>query len=97
MADPIVSGLVHDLRNPINSIAMTAELAKLQLERGESPEKVISNLDTIVRICRECGVRLEEVSEGQGSDHAVPLEGESAGSAPPESPPREDDGTRRVD
>ncbi|MCA9757655.1 MAG: histidine kinase [Candidatus Eisenbacteria bacterium] len=63
MAEPIdVPKLVHDLRNPLNSISMTAELAKLQLMQGEAAEAVAGNLDAIIRICRSCSTQLDEVS-----------------------------------
>lgn len=63
-----VERLVHDLRNPLNSIAMTAELAKLQIEQAESTERVIENLETIVRICRDWGERLDGYAGGRGLD-----------------------------
>ncbi|MCA9728236.1 MAG: histidine kinase dimerization/phospho-acceptor domain-containing protein [Candidatus Eisenbacteria bacterium] len=63
-----VAKLIHDLRNPINSIAMTAELAKLQVASGESADAIVENLETIVRLCRDCGVRLEVFArEGEES------------------------------
>lgn len=65
-----IARLVHDLRNPLNSITMTAELAKLQLQQGAGAASVAENLDAIVRICRQCSDRLEAFSSTSSSDGA---------------------------
>ena len=90
MDDLDVNRLIHDLRNPLNSIAMTAELAKLQVQQNASSESVAESLDTIVRICRDCGRRLEEYGRVQDAPHP------GAG-ASQDARRREDDGTPRVD
>lgn len=46
--------LVHDVRNPLNSISVNAELAKVLLSRPDSTEQVLQALDTIILECRKC-------------------------------------------
>lgn len=46
--------LVHDVRNPLNSISVCAELAKLQIQNGQPSSAVIENLDRILSECRQC-------------------------------------------
>jgi len=46
--------LVHDVRNPLNSISVNAELAKVLLNHPGSSEQVLNALDTIIRECKKC-------------------------------------------
>jgi signal transduction histidine kinase len=55
----ILSKVAHDLRNPLNSISMNAELVKLKLQRSGDPEQVVAYLDRILQECRNCGAVLE--------------------------------------
>ncbi|HEX7763237.1 MAG TPA: histidine kinase dimerization/phospho-acceptor domain-containing protein [Cellvibrio sp.] len=50
---------VHDLRNPLNTISVNAELGKLTLERTGDIRKAISIFDTILAECRQCSQLLE--------------------------------------
>lgn len=54
-----LSRVAHDLRNPLNSISMNAELVKLKLQRGGDPEDLISYMDRILDECKNCGSVLE--------------------------------------
>lgn len=55
--------LVHDARNPLNRIAMSAELAKLLVEQGGSSDKVVENLNEILKACGQCSHQLNLISE----------------------------------
>lgn len=61
------SRLLHDLRNPLNTISINAELGKLTLERTGDIRKAISIFDTILAECRQCGRLLELAQEVQVS------------------------------
>lgn len=47
--------LIHDIRNPVNTISMNAELGKLCLERTQDVAKATEIFDIILRECRQCG------------------------------------------
>ncbi len=67
---------VHDLRNPLNTISMNAELGKLTLERTGDIRKAINIFETILAECKECSHMLEtlqntrfvRVNEGEGNE-----------------------------
>ena len=46
--------LVHDVRNPLNSISVNAELAKVLIDQPGAAEQARKALDTILRECRKC-------------------------------------------
>lgn len=50
---------VHDLRNPLNTISINAELGKLTLERTGDIRKAISIFETILAECQQCSQVLE--------------------------------------
>ncbi len=50
---------VHDLRNPLNTISINAELGKLTLERTGDIRKAISIFETILAECQQCSQLLE--------------------------------------
>lgn len=50
---------VHDLRNPLNTISINAELGKLTLERTGDVRKAISIFETILAECQQCSHLLE--------------------------------------
>lgn len=52
---------IHDLRNPLNTISINAELGKLTLERTGDVRKAISIFDTILTECHHCGHILDEL------------------------------------
>jgi signal transduction histidine kinase len=56
---------VHDLRNPLNTISINAELGKLTLERTGDIRKAISIFDTILAECRQCSHVLETWQDTQ--------------------------------
>ena len=50
---------VHDLRNPLNTISINAELGKLTLERTGDVRKAIAVFETILAECRQCSTILD--------------------------------------
>lgn len=54
---------VHDLRNPLNTISVNAELGKLTLERTGDIRKAISIFETILAECRQCSQVLETLKD----------------------------------
>lgn len=54
---------IHDLRNPLNTISVNAELGKLTLERTGDIHKAISVFEAILSECRECSRVLETIQE----------------------------------
>lgn len=50
---------VHDLRNPLNTISINAELGKLTLERTGDIRKAISIFETILAECQQCSQVIE--------------------------------------
>lgn len=63
-----LSRVAHDLRNPLNSISMNAELVKLKLQRGGDPVDLVSYMDRILQECKNCGDVLESSMKGP-DDH----------------------------
>lgn len=51
---------IHDLRNPLNTISINAELGKLTLERTGDLRKAISIFETILAECKRGGQILDE-------------------------------------
>lgn len=52
---------VHDLRNPLNTISINAELGKLTLERTGDVRKAIAIFETILTECRQCSTILDSL------------------------------------
>lgn len=56
---------VHDLRNPLNTISINAELGKLTLERTGDIRKAINVFDIILAECKQCSQLLELLQSSQ--------------------------------
>lgn len=54
---------IHDLRNPLNTISVNAELGKLTLERTGDIRKAISIFEAILAECRQCSQVLETLKD----------------------------------
>lgn len=52
---------IHNLRNPLNTISVSAELGRLTLERTGDIRKAISIFETILTECRQCNDILDEL------------------------------------
>lgn len=57
------SSLIHDIRNPLNTISINAELGKLTLQKNGDIQKAIQILDTILAECQLCSKRITELKE----------------------------------
>ena len=60
------NSLIHDIRNPLNTIAMNAELGKLSLQKQGDVNKALSIFDTILKECQVCSERLSELKASIG-------------------------------
>lgn len=63
MLDTETHRLLHDLRNPLNSISINAELGKLTLERTGDLQRAIHIFDIILSECRNCSSKLDNVRD----------------------------------
>ncbi|WP_331343846.1 histidine kinase dimerization/phospho-acceptor domain-containing protein [Cellvibrio sp. UBA7661] len=54
---------VHDLRNPLNTISVNAELGKLTLERTGDIRKAISIFEIILSECHRCSQLLDTLQD----------------------------------
>lgn len=54
---------VHDLRNPLNTISINAELGKLTLERTGDIRKAIGIFEAILAECKQCSNMLESLKD----------------------------------
>lgn len=60
------NSLIHDIRNPLNTIAMNAELGKLSLQKQGDVDKALLIFDTILKECQVCSERLTELKASMG-------------------------------
>ena len=61
-ADETLARLAHDLRNPLNTLSMNAELLGMELDGGDpSPEALREGLAAIERAVGELGRGLDEL------------------------------------
>jgi signal transduction histidine kinase len=66
-----VRGAAHDIANPLNAIAMNAELAKLLLER-EQPARAREALERLLDDCARCGRLIQGMQRFGSGLHAGP-------------------------
>lgn len=58
----LLSHVAHQLRNPLNTISINAELARLQLQKQQDPNEIILSIERILQECKHCAVLLNELS-----------------------------------
>lgn len=58
----LLSHTAHQLRNPLNSISINAELARLQLQKQQDPKEIILSIDRILQECKHCAALLNELN-----------------------------------
>lgn len=63
-----INKLIHDVRNPLNSIAVNAELGKLTLQKTEDVSRAIEIFDVILNACRSCSGQLTQLREAVAQD-----------------------------
>ena len=66
-----VRGAAHDIANPLNAIAMNAELVKLLLER-EQPARAREVLERLLEDCSRCGRLIQGMQRFGSGLHAGP-------------------------
>lgn len=54
-----IEQLLHDVRNPLNNIAMNAELAKMILDSQGDQKRLGAAIEVILKECRKCGELLD--------------------------------------
>jgi len=52
--------IIHDLRNPLNTISMNAEVAILLTESDIDVEKLKKLMTAILKQCEQCGMILDQ-------------------------------------
>ncbi len=55
--------VAHRIRNPLNTISVNAELARLQIERHQDAEKILLSLNRILQGCKDCSAQLDSLTE----------------------------------
>lgn len=76
------NSLIHDIRNPLNTIAMNAELGKLSLQTQADITKAISIFDTILKECQVCSERLTDLKTAINDEQeSLKQEGRANGKA----------------
>jgi signal transduction histidine kinase len=64
------SALIHDVRNPLNTISINAELGKLTLMKNGDINKALQIFDVILAECRLCSKKITELKESLQDDSA---------------------------
>lgn len=59
----VMTGLLHEINNPLNSIMMNAELAQMLLSSKRSPERMEALLKSISDQCRQAGQLTSRISD----------------------------------
>jgi hypothetical protein len=62
--------IIHNIRNPLNTIAMNAELGKLSLQKNADPTKLLAIFDIILRECRSCSEQLALLKDDAINSHS---------------------------
>lgn len=65
------SALIHDIRNPLNTISINAELGKLTLLKNGDVAKAVQIFETILAECQLCSKRITELKESLQDDDSA--------------------------
>ena len=65
------SALIHDIRNPLNTISINAELGKLTLLKNGDVTKAMQIFETILAECQLCSKRITELKETLQDDESA--------------------------
>lgn len=63
--------IIHNLRNPLNTIAMNAELGKLLVQKNPEPEKLLNIFDIILKECKSCSEQLTLLRQTNPSEQSA--------------------------
>ena len=56
-----LSECIHDIRNPLNTISVNAELGRLVLQQGLDTKKAIEAFNKIVEECQVCAEAINQL------------------------------------
>ena len=56
-----VNECIHDIRNPLNTISVNAELGRLVLQQGMDTQKAIDAFNKIVDECQVCAEAINQL------------------------------------
>jgi len=59
-SDKSSSQIIHEVRNAVNTISMSTEVAMVLLESNFDKEKFKKLMQSILKQCEHCGVTLDE-------------------------------------
>ena len=74
-----ISALIHDVRNPLNTISINAELGKLTLQKNADINKAIQIFEVILAECQLCSKRITELKDNLQDDPAETILKEERG------------------
>lgn len=57
-----IAHVAHQLRNPLNTISINAELARLQLQKQQDPQDILLSIERILQECKRCALLLDELN-----------------------------------
>ena len=57
-----IAHVAHQLRNPLNTISINAELARLQLQKQQDPQAILLSIERILQECKYCASLLDELN-----------------------------------
>jgi len=57
-----IAHVAHQLRNPLNTISINAELARLQLQKQQDPQDILLSIERILQECKQCALLLDELN-----------------------------------
>lgn len=72
MASADLRTIIHDIRNPLNTIAMNCELGKLVLEKQQDVEKAMRLFDVILNECHSCEEQLHQLRQWTSPQSSSP-------------------------
>lgn len=63
-----INKIIHDIRNPLNNIAINAELAKLLVEQGGDKQRIIGSIEQIMQQCKNCALSIDNLKRVMDSN-----------------------------
>ncbi len=70
------SALFHDVRNPLNTISINAELGKLTLQKNGDIGRAIQIFELILAECQLCSRKISELRDSIENETVPDREGE---------------------
>lgn len=57
-----INTIVHDVRNPLNTIVMNAELGKILAAQQSLPEEIVNIFETILSEAEKAAIELSQLT-----------------------------------